>query len=1014
MHSKLTIQLVITVLLALVNLVHGQEKPEPVKPEAKSPQDAVGAFQVSADLEVELVLSEPNITQPVFFNFDERGRMWVMNYRQYPYPAGLKMVSRDRFWRVVYDKVPVAPPNHVRGADQITIHEDTDGDGVFDTQKIFVDGLNIATSFARGRGGVFVLNPPYLLYYPDVDQDDVPDGDPEVLLEGFGIQDTHSCANSLRWGPDGWLYACQGSTVTGNIRKPGEERVIHSLGQLVWRYHPERRIYEIFAEGGGNAFGLEFDAKGRVYSGHNGGDTRGFHYVQGGYYQKGFAKHGPLSNPFAFGYFPMMKHEQVSRFVHNFVIYQSDHLPEKYHGNLFGVEPLQGQLVRSKISPDGSSFKTTDIERPVQTKDVWFRPVDIKTGPDGAIYFADFYEPLISHRDHYAGNIDKSNGRIYRLKAKDKALSAPTDLSELTSRQLVERLRSPNKWQRQTVLRLIYDRRDPAILDELRALLLDADPQVALEARWALHAYVDQVNDSLLGLNHPDPLVQAWSIRLSTEVVDSTVGMNDQKKDRLVDTLAQIGRTTTNAHVASQLASSAKRLPPAARLPVLFSLLDQAAAGDFVSDIHIPLLIWWALEAQCTEAPELLLEALADSPEVFQTAMFQQHITEKLMRRFAQSGKREDLKYCARLLNLPVNDATRKQLIAGFEQAFRGRSVARLPDELTESLGKWGGGSLAFRMRRKDHDALLKAYEVVADKNADLQTRIEIVETLGQINEESCIPILKSAIQLEYPGFQAAVLTAMQAFDDPELAKSILEQYPDFAPEEQAIAQSVLSSRKTWSALWLEEVEKQQFDADAIPLEIVRKLTIHDDPVIKELVSKHWPNLEGISSEQMVATVARVQAALAVVDRPESDAKMKTDPIHGRQLFQLHCGKCHLMFGEGEFIGPDLTTYNRTDLNHMLANIVNPSAEIREGFENFKVLTLDGQLLTGFIADEDNQVIVIRGADGQSVTVSKDDIEDMSAQKKSLMPDGLLDKLTDQELRDLFAFLRSSQPLNVQ
>ena len=268
-----------------------------------------------------------------------------------PFPAGLKMVSHDGVWRAVYDKVPPPPPHHFRGKDKITIHEDTDGDGVFDRHKTFLDGLNIATAVARGRGGVWVLNPPYLLFYPDRDNDDVPDGDPEVHLQGFGLEDTHSVVNSLLWGPDGWLYAAQGSTVTGHVTRPGLERgkePVHSMGQLIWRYHPETRRYEVFAEGGGNAFGVEIDAKGRIYSGHNGGDTRGFHYVQGGYYQKGFNKHGPLSNPYAFGYFPAMKHNRVPRFTHTFVIYEADALPERYRGLLFGVAPLLNHVVMSR------------------------------------------------------------------------------------------------------------------------------------------------------------------------------------------------------------------------------------------------------------------------------------------------------------------------------------------------------------------------------------------------------------------------------------------------------------------------------------------------------------------------------------------------------------------------------------------------------------------------------------------------------------------------------------------
>src|SRR5262245_60624133 len=286
-------------------LFSADKKPtSPPPPGPLSPAEAFKKLQAPSDLKLEQVLTEPTVAQPLFMYFDERGRLWVVQYLQYPYPAGLKMLSHDKFWRAVYDKVPPPPPHHFKGRDKITIHEDSHGTGAFDTHKTFVEGLSIATSCVRGRGGVFVLNPPYLLFYPDKDNDDVPDGPPDVLLEGFGLEDTHSCANSLQWGPDGWLYACQGSTVTGHVKHYGvDEPPVHSMGQLIWRYHPETRRYEIFAEGGGNAFGLEIDAKGRIFSGHNGGDTRGFYYIQGAYEQKGFGKHGPLSNPYAFGYF---------------------------------------------------------------------------------------------------------------------------------------------------------------------------------------------------------------------------------------------------------------------------------------------------------------------------------------------------------------------------------------------------------------------------------------------------------------------------------------------------------------------------------------------------------------------------------------------------------------------------------------------------------------------------------------------------------------------------------------
>ena len=231
---------------------------------------------------IEQVLAEPVVRQPVSLSFDERGRIWVVQYLQYPDPGRVKDDEpRQRLARRLRQSAAAAAASLSRRWTRSRIHEDTDGDGVFDRHKTFVEGLNIVTSVARGRGGVWVMNPPYLLFYPDKNNDDVPDGDPEVRLSGFGLEDTHSVANSLRWGPDGWLYGCQGSTVTANIMvygadgQPTQRKPIYSQGQNIWRYHPETRRYEVFAEGGGNAFGLEIDAKGRIFSGHNGGNTRG-------------------------------------------------------------------------------------------------------------------------------------------------------------------------------------------------------------------------------------------------------------------------------------------------------------------------------------------------------------------------------------------------------------------------------------------------------------------------------------------------------------------------------------------------------------------------------------------------------------------------------------------------------------------------------------------------------------------------------------------------------------------
>ncbi|HEV3120934.1 MAG TPA: PVC-type heme-binding CxxCH protein, partial [Isosphaeraceae bacterium] len=238
------------------------------------PAEAAERMTVAEGLAVRLVASEPLVRQPVAIEFDDRGRLWVIQYLQYPNPSGLRRVYVDRYSRTVYDRKPEPPPRGPQGADRITILEDRDGDGVMDSSHDFVSDLNLASGLAFGYGGVFVIQAPYLLFYPDRNRDDVPDSAPEVLLSGFGIEDAHSVANSLTWGPDGWLYGLQGSTVTAHIRG-----IVFQQG--VWRYHPLSRQFELFSEGGGNMWGLDFDRHGNLFACTNVGGYVMLHALQG-------------------------------------------------------------------------------------------------------------------------------------------------------------------------------------------------------------------------------------------------------------------------------------------------------------------------------------------------------------------------------------------------------------------------------------------------------------------------------------------------------------------------------------------------------------------------------------------------------------------------------------------------------------------------------------------------------------------------------------------------------------
>ena len=990
-------------LLAFTGAVFAAEskfKAEPLPSEAPegsrplSPAESLKKFNLADDLEIEQVLAEPTVAQPVFLNFDERGRMWVVQYRQYPSPAGLKVVSHDSFWRAVYDKVPPPPPNHFRGLDKITIHESTRGDGVFDKHKTFVDGLNIVTAVERGRGGVWVLNPPYLLFYPDANDDDVPDGDPVVHLAGFGLEDTHSVVNSLRWGPDGWLYGAQGSTVTGHMMRPGidKEPFLHTMGQLIWRYHPETRRFEVFSEGGGNAFGVELDAKGRIFSGHNGGDTRGFHYVQGGYLQKGFEKHGPLSNPFAFGYFPMMPNNNVPRFTHNFILYDGGALPERYWGKLFGIEPLQGRVVWSEMKPDQSSFKTRDLGHVVTSNDRWFRPVDIKVGPDGAIYICDWYDQQVSHVRNEEGKIDPTNGRIYRLKAKGAKPGRPFDLRKLTSMQLVELLDHTNKWFRQTALRLLADRKEQSIGPRLVELISGKTAQTSLELLWALHA-CGGLNESavLKALDHPDPFVRLWTVRVLCD--------ENKVSPIMVEKLVHAAQAEDNLETRNQLACSARRLPAQQCLAIVRNLLEH---DEDANDNRMPLLLWWAIESKAEADREAILALFEDSP-LWSRPLVKQHILERVMRRYAQAGTRKDLLTCSRLFDLSPSPEHTKQLMTGFEAAFKGRPMTGLPNELVKAMARHGAGSLVLRLRQGEAAAIKEALEIIGNEKAKAAQRLEYVEILGDLKLPSTVPVLLRLI--ENPAHRElckAALSALQSLDEPKIAERVVAFYPTLDPDSLLAAQTLLASRPGSAWQLTRAVEAGRIKPGAVPVTVVRKIKLYNDEKLVQLAGKLWPNTGVPNSAEMEKQMTRFSQVLR---------SGIGNPYNGRILFSNTCASCHTLFASGGHVGPDLTPYQRNDLENLLLQIVNPSAQIREGYENFTVETKDGRSLTGFMADKDNQIVVLRGLDGQNLAIERKEIVEMKASALSLMPEGLLDPLTDPQVRDLFAYLRSSQPL---
>jgi putative heme-binding domain-containing protein len=968
-----------------------------------APDAAHAALQAETDLVVDSLLHEPVIAQPTHVSYDARGRAWISQYRQYPYPAGLRMISRDKYYRSKYDKAPPAPPHHDRGADIISVHEDTDGDGRYDHHRNILTGLNMANAAVSGYGGFWVMHTPYLLFYPDADGDDVPDRDPEVRLAGFGLEDTHSVANGLAWGPDGWLYGAQGSTTTCRVVRPGIDPPDfpghYNEGCMVWRYHPEKKIYEIFADGSGNTFGLSFDAEGRLYSGHNGGDTRGWHHIQDGLYLKQGkdpGKFGPAPNPFAFGELPMMKSAHpVPRFSHMLCVAEGTALPGRWRGTFLAIDPLHHHVVAAERRRHGSTFSTADLGFPLRTDDDTFRPVFIANAPDGSIQIADFREEYIAHGQNYQSQIDPATGRLYRLRGRDQPLETDLNLAGKTNDALLERLAHPNVWHRQTAVRLLVERRALDTLPALRAKLEAAALHPALESLWVLHG-LGRLDESLArsSLEHPEPMVRAWTIRLlgDTRALPAAVAAR-------VTTMA---RTERDAEVRSQIVSTARRLPAAQALPLAAAVARRA---EDIDDPFIPLMTWFVIESHAGTDREAVL-ALFHDRTLWSEPVVRTHLVPRLMRRFAEAGSRQDLLVCARLLSLAPSPDDQRALMTGFEQAFAGRALPLLPDELADALSAGGLASPALRLRQGEAAAVTDALALLANPEASPQARLETARTFGETRHpDGLAPLLRLSLSDPSNELRQTALGALSGHHDPAIATALLAAWKELPPEIHPSALHLLVSRPAWALALLDAVAAGTVDRTSLAPDLVDRLRAHADAAVTT-------RLETVNADAPPPAAHDPRAKIDAVRRTLAEAP--GDPYRGEPLYLNRCAACHVLFFKGGAIGPNLTSYQRDDLGTMLISIIDPNAEIREGYENHLVTTTDGRALSGFLADSDTHGIVLRGFDGTDLALARTDIAEMKPAGRSLMPEGLLNGLSDQDLRDLFAYLRQSQPITPQ
>jgi putative membrane-bound dehydrogenase-like protein len=929
------------------------------------------------------------VRQPVAIEFDDRGRLWVIQYLQYPNPAELKRLKVDRYSRTVYDRIPEPPPRGPRGADRVTILEDVDGDGRADRSRDFLDGLNLASGLAFGGGGVYLLQVPYLFFYADRDHDDRPDGNPEVLLSGFGMNDAHSVANSLTWGPDGWLYGLQGSTVTARVR--GIE-----FQQGVWRYHPRSRRFELFCEGGGNMWGLDFDRHGQLFASTNVGGFVMLHGAQGGYYWKSFGKHGPLHNPYTFGYFDHVPHDGVrgGHVAVGGLFYEAETLPHSWRGRYIAADLLDHSIHGHDVQRRGSTYQAVQVGDVLRANDTWFAPTDLTIGPDGALYVSDWHDRRTAHPDPDA-DWDRTNGRIFVITVREARPAKGVALSHATDDDLVHLLDHSNVWYRRRALRILAERRALAVAGRLRQAVLAGRGSAALTALWALHGCggLDEATAKRM-LQHPDADVRGWCVRLLGDetLVAPWIGAR----------LIELAKDEPDVGVRAQLASTARRLDARCEIDVAFRLLARDLDGN---DPHVPLLLWWAIEHHAVAGREHVVARFA-TPEAWRSRMIRSGILPRLMRRYALEGTAAGDASCTRLLGSAPTAEDRKPLLNALEEAMRGRAPGTVTEVLSCSVralaehDRRDSTLIRLAARLGEDSALERLRSIVADRHAAEADRLAMLEILGELKDQASVDrLLKlaTAVGPVTASIRSAALAALGRFEENSIASALLAAYPRQGAAWRGRARELLLSRAPWARLYLDEIDRGRLPASEMNLDQLGRFPALQNSDLASLVRKHWGATRGSTREERLAEVRRLNNDLRAGPG---------DLSRGRQLFREKCATCHRLGGEGETLGPDLTFANRNDRDFLLVSLVDPSGAVRKEYQASVVATRDGRLFTGLVVEQTPEAVTLRDAKGERTRIARSEIEEIKDSDVSLMPESLYKEFSPDQLRDLFRFLQ--------
>ncbi len=966
-------------------------------------QEVVRTMQLPEGFSATVFAAEPQVQNPIAMSWDGRGRLWVVENFTYAERA-------KRFDLSLRDRV--------------LIFEDTDGDGRADVRRVFTDEVQMLTGLCVGRGGVWLMCPPQLLFVPDADADGTPDAAPRVVLDGFTVarDNYHNFANGLKWGPDGWLYGRVGHSCPGNVGRPGtpeQERV--PLDGAVWRYHPERGVFESINSGTTNPWGHDWDRHGELFfintvNGHL------WHSIPGAHYRGSFSLnpnrhvYGTIDQHADHYHFDTGRGWTASRdgssghlgggHAHiGMLIYQGGLWPQTWQDRLLTVN-MHGRRVNvDRLEREGSGYVGRHEADLLQVSDAWFRGIDLSTGPDGNVLLIDWSDTGECHDNT---GVHRESGRIYKISygaGKGTREAAPANLQDLSAETLAGLHAGPNEWQVREARRLLHERvlagKDVTGADAvLRAQLKGSDAVLRLRALWTLWLTGGVEAGEVRGLlRDADEHLRTWAVRLLTDKLplDLRTGVRPARAEvgvdaGLLEEFTRMAREDSSGLVRLALASTLQRMPLEKREGLAIALAGRA---EDASDHNLPLLVWYGLMPVADRALGTL-EAVARASAWPDLRRF-------IGRRMAEelTTRRDVLDGILRAPEL--QDAVRMgDVLQGVSEALAGVRKAPMPGAwkaVQARLASTSDPQLRDRVRELatlfgDGRALEEVRRIALDGKAEPDAREAALRSLIDARPEDLRSVCERLLEVRHLNLTA--VRGLALFEDPQVAEGLVKAYRRFQPAGRRVVLDTLVSRPGFAKVLLEHVGETQVPRGDITAFHARQIRSFQDAQLSARLTEVWGEWREASQDR-ARLIAQWRAKLA----PEVLAK--ADLGRGRALFQ-GCSSCHKLYGEGGEVGPDLTGSGRGNLDYLLENILDPSGVVAPEYRMVVLTLKDGRVLTGMVSAQNAATLTLRGLNDAQV-VERSAVAKQEVLPVSMMPEGLLQAMDEEQVRDLMGYL---------